>query len=148
MSLIDKIGLPKDRPGQFIVDGVADGYEAFALAAVAAESTSDRPVLFVARDGQRLPAISEALAFAAPDLPVLEFPAWDCLPYDRVSPGSDVGGAPSRRAVGDDRAAEEAAPRGDPDHRQCAAAAHAAGRDHRGAGFPRQARQHGQHERR
>ncbi|MBU0582657.1 MAG: transcription-repair coupling factor [Alphaproteobacteria bacterium] len=89
MSLIDKIGLPQDRPGQFIVDGVADGYEAFALAAVAAEAAGDRPVLFVARDGQRLPAIIEALAFAAPDLPVLEFPAWDCLPYDRVSPGSD-----------------------------------------------------------
>ena len=46
--------------------------------------------LFVARDGQRLPAIVEALAFAAPDLPVLEFPAWDCLPYDRVSPGADA----------------------------------------------------------
>ena len=47
-------------------------------------------MLFVARDGQRLPAIVEALAFAAPDLPVLEFPAWDCLPYDRVSPGADA----------------------------------------------------------
>ncbi|RUV37502.1 transcription-repair coupling factor, partial [Mesorhizobium sp. M7A.F.Ca.MR.228.00.0.0] len=23
-------------------------------------------------------------------LPVLELPAWDCLPYDRVSPGSDA----------------------------------------------------------
>ncbi|MGB3537203.1 MAG: transcription-repair coupling factor, partial [Mesorhizobium sp.] len=50
----------------------------------------DRPVLFVARDGQRLPAIVEALAFVAPGLPVLELPAWDCLPYDRVSPGSDA----------------------------------------------------------
>ena len=89
MSLIDKIGLPHDRPGQFIVDGVADGYEAFALAAVAAEAAGDRPILFVARDGQRLPAIIEALGFATPDLPVLQFPAWDCLPYDRVSPGSD-----------------------------------------------------------
>ncbi len=90
MSLIDKIGLPQDRPGQFIVDGVADGYEAFALAQVAAEAAGDCPLLFVARDGQRLPAIAEALAFAAPELPVLEFPAWDCLPYDRVSPGSDA----------------------------------------------------------
>ena len=90
MSLIDPIGLPKDRPGQFLVDGVADGYEAFALAAAAAEAAADRPILFVARDGQRLPAIIEALAFAAPDLPVLELPAWDCLPYDRVSPGSDA----------------------------------------------------------
>ncbi len=90
MSLLEKIGLPKGRTGQFIVDGVADGFEAFALASAAAEAAPDGPLLFVARDGQRLPVIIEALAFVAPDLPVLEFPAWDCLPYDRVSPGSDA----------------------------------------------------------
>ncbi len=90
MSLLEKIGLPEGRTGQFIVDGVADGFEAFALAAAAAEAAPDGPVLFVARDGQRLPAIAEALAFVAPDMPVLEFPAWDCLPYDRVSPGADT----------------------------------------------------------
>ena len=94
MSLIKTIGLPKGCSGQFIVDGVADGYEAFALATAAAEMAPDRPLLFVARAGQRLPQIVEALAFVAPDLPVLELPAWDCLPYDRVSPGSD---AASRR---------------------------------------------------
>ncbi|PBC00049.1 transcription-repair coupling factor [Mesorhizobium sp. WSM3862] len=90
MSLIPSIGLPKGRAGQFIVDGVADGYEAFALARTAQEIAPDKPVLFVARDGQRLPAIIDALAFAAPGLPVLELPAWDCLPYDRVSPGADA----------------------------------------------------------
>ncbi|NJM84014.1 MAG: hypothetical protein HC844_17595, partial [Tabrizicola sp.] len=31
-----------------------------------------------------------ALAVFAPDAVVLDFPAWDCLPYDRVSPNSDV----------------------------------------------------------
>ncbi|RUU51368.1 hypothetical protein EOD07_29640 [Mesorhizobium sp. M2C.T.Ca.TU.002.02.1.1] len=90
MSLIPSIGLPKGRVGQFTVDGVADGYEAFALVETAREIAPDKPVLFVARDGQRLPAIIEALAFAAPGLPVLELPAWDCLPYDRVSPGADA----------------------------------------------------------
>ncbi|MDX8506764.1 transcription-repair coupling factor [Mesorhizobium captivum] len=90
MSLIPSIGLPKGRAGQFIVDGVADGYEAFALVRTAHEIAPNKPVLFVARDGQRLPAIIEALAFAAPGLPVLELPAWDCLPYDRVSPGADA----------------------------------------------------------
>jgi transcription-repair coupling factor (superfamily II helicase) len=90
MKLIPSIGLPKGRAGSFIVDEVADGYEAFALAEIAGEIAPDRPLVFVARDGQRLPAIVEALAFAAPDLPVLELPAWDCLPYDRVSPGSDA----------------------------------------------------------
>jgi len=90
MGLIKPLGLPKAAIGRFIVDGVADGYEAFALARAAAEAAPDGPIIFVARDGQRLPAIVEALAFAAPELPVLEFPAWDCLPYDRVSPGSEA----------------------------------------------------------
>lgn len=90
MPLVPSIGLPKTGAGQFIVDGVADGYEAFALARAAIEAAPDGPIIFVARDGQRLPAIVESLAFAAPDLPVLELPAWDCLPYDRVSPGTDV----------------------------------------------------------
>ncbi|MBD0416431.1 transcription-repair coupling factor [Oryzicola mucosus] len=92
MTLLKTIGLPKGRPGQFIVDGVAEGFEAFALVQAAAEAAPDAPLVFVARDGQRLPAIRDALAFAAPQIPVLELPAWDCLPYDRVSPGSEVAG--------------------------------------------------------
>src|SRR4051794_27406812 len=90
MALIDRIGFPKGLKGLAVVDGVPDGYEAFALATAAAELNPDGPVVFVARDGQRLPAIEEALAFAAPELPVVELPAWDCLPYDRVSPGADA----------------------------------------------------------
>lgn len=90
MPLIDRIGFPKNLAGLAIVDGVPDGYEAFALAAAAGELATDDPIVFVARDGQRLPGIAEALAFAAPELPVVELPAWDCLPYDRVSPGSDA----------------------------------------------------------
>ncbi len=147
MSLLEKIGLPKGRTGQFIVDGVADGFEAFALASAAAEAAPDGPLLFVARDGQRLPAIIEALAFVAPDLPVLEFPAWDCLPYDRVSPGSD---AAARRLDALSAMAalrREPAPRPHPHHRQRAAPAHPAGRGDRGAGLPRQAGQQHQHER-
>jgi transcription-repair coupling factor (superfamily II helicase) len=37
------------------------------------------------------PRCAQALAFFAPDLPVLSFPAWDCLPYDRVSPNPEIG---------------------------------------------------------
>ena len=89
MSLLDRIGL-KAQPGSVMLDGVADGYEAFALAEIAAEIAPDAPLLFIARDGQRLPSLADVLAFAVPGLPVLELPAWDCLPYDRVSPGADA----------------------------------------------------------
>ena len=34
--------------------------------------------------------LARALTFFAPDIEVLEFPAWDCLPYDRVSPHAAV----------------------------------------------------------
>ena len=43
-----------------------------------------RASLVICRDGPRMAALSRALAFFAPELEVLEFPAWDCLPYDRV----------------------------------------------------------------
>ncbi|MDX1821630.1 MAG: transcription-repair coupling factor [Paracoccaceae bacterium] len=48
------------------------------------------PVLHVARDDKRLAAMQAALRFFAPDMPVITFPAWDCLPYDRVSPNADI----------------------------------------------------------
>ena len=35
-------------------------------------------------------ALSRALSFFGPDIQTLEFPAWDCLPYDRVSPNASV----------------------------------------------------------
>ncbi|WP_024846892.1 transcription-repair coupling factor [Aminobacter sp. J41] len=87
MSILPAIHLPER--GATIVDGIADGYEAFALASIAGQ-LGEKPLIFVARDGQRIPALAEVLAFAAPGIPLLELPAWDCLPYDRVSPGADA----------------------------------------------------------
>ena len=90
MALVPPFGLQNLLAHRATIDGVAEGYEPFVLARIASEVAKDGPILFVARDGQRLPAIADALAFAEPGLPVLELPAWDCLPYDRVSPGADA----------------------------------------------------------
>lgn len=43
-------------------------------------------VMFIARDDSRASSFAAACRFFAPDLPVLNLPAWDCLPFDRVSP--------------------------------------------------------------
>jgi transcription-repair coupling factor (superfamily II helicase) len=48
------------------------------------------PIVVVLRDGTRLPRIGDGLSFFAPGLEVSVFPAWDCLPYDRVSPNAGV----------------------------------------------------------
>ncbi len=82
------------KPGRPVtLSQVADGAEGLVVAdlARAVATRSDAPaisLLVVCRDGQRMAALSRAIAFFAPDLAVLEFPAWDCQPYDRVSPNA------------------------------------------------------------
>jgi transcription-repair coupling factor (superfamily II helicase) len=84
------------EPGRpLLLAGVADGAEGLVVAdlarAVAAGAKPPAISLAVAcRDGARMAMLSRALAFFAPDIEVLEFPAWDCLPYDRVSPHAAV----------------------------------------------------------
>ncbi|HKG01513.1 MAG TPA: CarD family transcriptional regulator, partial [Xanthobacteraceae bacterium] len=74
--------------------GVADGAEGFVLAdlarAAAARAQPAASLLVICRDGPRMAALSRALAFFAPEIEIIEFPAWDCLPYDRVSPHQAV----------------------------------------------------------
>ncbi len=48
------------------------------------------PILHIARDDARMADLQGALSFFAPDIDVIRFPAWDCLPYDRVSPRSEI----------------------------------------------------------
>ncbi len=68
--------------------GAPEGFDARLLAAEVARAGG--PVLHIARDDKRAEAMARALAFFAPDLPVLRFPAWDCLAYDRVSPSAAI----------------------------------------------------------
>ncbi len=64
--------------------GAPEGFDALLLARRRAEFAG--PVLHIARDDARMARLAEALAFFAPETEILRFPAWDCLPYDRVSP--------------------------------------------------------------
>ena len=89
MKLLPALGIDPERKGAFTVDGVADGYESFVVDRIVAE-TGGGPVVYVVRDGQRLPGLVRAMAFVNPSLPCLTLPGWDCLPYDRVSPGADT----------------------------------------------------------
>ncbi len=66
-----------------------DGLDAVLLGA-AAGADSARPVLHIARDDSRMAAMAEMLQFTAPGLAVWTLPAWDCLPYDRVSPNAEI----------------------------------------------------------
>ena len=71
----------------FLLSGAPEGFDAALLTKELAKGKS---VIHVARDDRRLAAMRGALAFFAPEATVLDFPAWDCLPYDRVSPNADI----------------------------------------------------------
>ena len=68
--------------------GAPEGYDALLLARRRAEHKG--AVLHVTRDDTRMARLHEALAFFAPEVEVVRFPAWDCLPYDRVSPNPAI----------------------------------------------------------
>jgi transcription-repair coupling factor (superfamily II helicase) len=81
--------LAAGRP--LLLSGVADGAEGLVIADLARSiAAREKPpaisIAVICRDGPRMAMLARSLAFFAPDTEVLEFPAWDCLPYDRVSP--------------------------------------------------------------
>ncbi|WP_373487928.1 transcription-repair coupling factor [Blastomonas sp.] len=69
--------------------GVAPGALALVLAdlarACASRKTAGR-VVFVAPDDALMQAVVETAPFFAPEIETIEYPAWDCLPFDRASP--------------------------------------------------------------
>ncbi|MCU0947376.1 MAG: transcription-repair coupling factor [Porphyrobacter sp.] len=49
-----------------------------------------RRAVFIAPDDAAMRAAADAARFFAPEIEVVEFPAWDCLPYDRASPALSI----------------------------------------------------------
>ena len=73
-----------------IASGVPEGLDALLLGELARQTPRGAPILHIARDANRLVTLQDALAFFAPDVTVLTFPAWDGVPYDRVAPNADT----------------------------------------------------------
>ncbi len=80
--------------GHAVVSAVPEGYDGYVLGeltkSVFGADDSGTAVLHIARDDQRMEAIASNLRFFSPDVKVVQFPAWDCVPYDRVSPNQDI----------------------------------------------------------
>ena len=81
MKLLEKIHLEKD------IFGCLDGMIPMLAAQL---GNQEGRAVFIARDDSRMASVIQSLHFIAPDIEVLALPAWDCLPYDRVSPHPDI----------------------------------------------------------
>jgi len=60
------------------------------LARAAHGSAAGRRAVVIAADEAAMRALAETAPLFAPEIEVLTFPAWDCLPYDRASPALRV----------------------------------------------------------
>jgi transcription-repair coupling factor (superfamily II helicase) len=74
-----------ERPRAVTLFGAPEGYDAAAIGNLVGGQW-----LHVCRDDGRMARFAAALAFFHPELEALTFPAWDCLPYDRVSPNGEI----------------------------------------------------------
>ncbi|MEQ1715663.1 MAG: DEAD/DEAH box helicase, partial [Hyphomicrobium sp.] len=83
----------KEQGAHTIVSGVPEGLDARVvadLAHVAARNGGTNLHIHIARDDRRLDQLEAGLQFFAPNLKVISFPAWDTVPYDRVSPNAEL----------------------------------------------------------
>jgi transcription-repair coupling factor (superfamily II helicase) len=91
-TLAPAVRLAAGKP--LTIVNVPDGFEGVVVAdlarSAAARSKAQTSLLVICRDAERLAALQRSLAFFAPEIESLAFPAWDCLPYDRVSPNAAV----------------------------------------------------------
>ena len=83
-------------PGRALtIANVAEGAEGLVVSDLA-RAIAAKPkraaisLAVICRDGPRMQQLARALEFFAPDLPMMQFPAWDCQPYDRVSPHQGI----------------------------------------------------------
>ena len=70
------------------LSGLPRGAQPMVLADLA-RAAKGRAV-FIAPDEAAMRAVADTAAFFAPELDVIAFPSWDCLPYDRASPALSV----------------------------------------------------------
>lgn len=73
-----------------VISNISAGQESLILSDLIVEMKDAKGIVHVCANPQQLTGIVDNIAFFAPWLEVAILPAWDCLPYDRVSPSTQV----------------------------------------------------------
>lgn len=73
-----------DRKEALTLSSVPAGFTPLLLADLT-RAAKGRTV-YIAADDAAMRHVADTLPFFAPEIEILQFPAWDCLPYDRASP--------------------------------------------------------------
>lgn len=74
-----------------VLFGCPEGQDARVLADMARDLARAKKILIhVCLDDGAAISLRERITFFAPDIKTIFYPAWDCLPYDRVSPNAEI----------------------------------------------------------
>ena len=79
-----------EESSSLILSNVPEGMDALILNETIEILEAGRPLVHIARDDLRMENMAELVKFYSPEVDVITFPTWDCLPYDRVSPNPDI----------------------------------------------------------
>ena len=74
--------------GPLTLAGVPTGFLPWLMTDLARAAT--KRAVFIATDEAEMRGVADTAHWFAPEVRVLTFPAWDCLPYDRASPSLRV----------------------------------------------------------
>ena len=75
--------------GKHEIASTPEGHDAHLIGGAVARGAV-KTLLHICRDDGRMARTLQALQFFYPGIDVVMFPAWDCLPYDRVSPNAEI----------------------------------------------------------
>ena len=78
-----------EKGGTNLLGGAVEGFDALFFSEALARGALEN-VLWIVRSNLRRDFLMRAVKFFSPSLNVVEIPAWDCLPYDRLSPDSQT----------------------------------------------------------
>ncbi|MDB2414338.1 transcription-repair coupling factor [Rickettsiales bacterium] len=74
-----------------ILSPLYEGAEGFLITQL--QKQSDLPILAVVRDDKRMNSLAANIKMIEPNSSIIFIPAWDCLPYDRISPAPHIASA-------------------------------------------------------
>lgn len=74
----------KNISNNTVLSSLPEGAESIVLSQIV--SDCDNGILYIARDDKRMEHVCSAMEYFSPKCRIIKIPAWDCLPYDRVSP--------------------------------------------------------------
>ncbi|KQO62811.1 transcription-repair coupling factor [Curtobacterium sp. Leaf261] len=112
-SAFDRVLRAAARDADF---SVVDGLRVPLLAALLAERNGPQCAFVITATGREAEAVRDAVHCYAPDADVLEFPAWETLPHERLSPSAQTVGTriATLRRMADFQAAMDAVAAGGP----------------------------------